>query len=129
MAAESSGGRTLEPPALFRILVRVVPTVVFTVTLPCEGFTQRVVTLELIQRAVTPSTTATMFLIAAVNAVGVGVTSPADGDTVTVFTLELVVVTLQVTAILIRSISTVMVSVTLPPPSNTAAVRAGKLAF
>lgn len=41
--------------ALFRILVRVVPTVVLPVTLPGEGFTQSVVTLELIQRAVTSS--------------------------------------------------------------------------
>lgn len=41
--------------ALFGILVRVVPTVVFPITLPCMGFTQSVVTLELIQRAVTPS--------------------------------------------------------------------------
>lgn len=41
--------------ALFRILVRVVPTVILPVTLPGEGFTQSVVTLELIHRAVTPS--------------------------------------------------------------------------
>lgn len=129
LAAESSGGRTLELPALFGILIRVVSTVILPVTLPGEGFTQSVVTLEFIQRAETPSSTATVLLIAAVHAVGVSVTPPADGDTVSVLTLELVVVTLQITAILIRSISTVVVSITLPPPGNTAAVRAGKLAF
>ena len=41
--------------ALLGILVRVVPTVVLPVTLPGERFTQSVVALELIQRAVTPS--------------------------------------------------------------------------
>lgn len=41
--------------ALFRVLVRVVSTVVLAVTLPGEGFTQSVVTLELIHRAVTHS--------------------------------------------------------------------------
>lgn len=119
----------MELPALLGVLVRVVPTVILSVTLPGEGFTQSVVTLELIQRAVTPSSTAAILFIAAVHAVGVGVTTPADGDAVSVLTLELVVVTLKVTAILIRSISTVMVSVTLPPPSNTAAIGAGKLTF
>lgn len=41
--------------ALLGVLVRVVPAVVLSVTLPGEGFTQSVVTLELVQRAVTPS--------------------------------------------------------------------------
>lgn len=41
--------------ALFRILVRVVPTVILPITLPGEGLAQSVVTLELIDRAVTPS--------------------------------------------------------------------------
>lgn len=129
LAAESSGGRTLELPALFRILIRVVPTIILPVTLPGEWFTQSVVTLELIQRAVTSCSTATVLLITTVHAVRVGITPPADGDTVSVLTLELVVVTLQITAMLIRSISTVMVSIALPPPGNTAAIRASKLTF
>lgn len=41
--------------ALLRILVRVVPTVILAVTLPGEGFTQSVVTLEHILRTVTSS--------------------------------------------------------------------------
>lgn len=41
--------------AHFWILIGVVPTVVLPVTLPGEGFTQSVVTLELIRGAVTPS--------------------------------------------------------------------------
>lgn len=47
-AAEDSGGRTLEPPAFFWILIGVVATVIFPITLPGEWFAQSVVALELI---------------------------------------------------------------------------------
>lgn len=46
------------------------------------------------------TTTVTFLLIAAIQAVHIGVTAPADGDAMAVFALELIAVTLHITAIL-----------------------------
>lgn len=101
MAAERSGGRTLEPPAFLGILIGVVPAVVLAIALPAERFTEGVVTLEFILRALTFSSVATILLIASIHAVRVSVTPPAVGNAVTALTLVLVVVTLQITTVLI----------------------------
>lgn len=47
--------KTAKLTAFFGFLIRVVPTVILSITLPGEGLAQSVVTLELIQRAVTAS--------------------------------------------------------------------------
>lgn len=46
------------------------------------------------------TSTATIFLIAAVHAVRISITPPADRNTVSILTRELVLVTLQITAML-----------------------------
>lgn len=48
-------GKTAGLTAFFGVLIRVVPTVILSITLPGEGLAQSVVTLVLIQRAVTAS--------------------------------------------------------------------------
>lgn len=93
-------------------------------------------------------------LVASVQTVSVGVAVPPERDAVAVSALVLVAVTLHLTAVLcgrqeprvsvsgeglarrekqerylVRSVSTVVVSITLPAAGNAAAVRAGELAL
>lgn len=98
--------------------------------------------------------TVTFLLVATVQTVSVSVTVPSERDAVAVFALVLVAVALHLTAVLcgrqelcvsvrgdslalrekeerylVRSVSAVVVSITLPAAGNATAVRAGKLAL
>lgn len=128
LAAERSVGGTLEFQAFLRVLIGVVTAVILAITFPGQRLAEGVVALELIEGA-SPHSGATVLLVTAIHAVSVSIAAPSQRDAVAALAMELIVVTAWLAFFLVRTISTVMIPITLPPASNATPIGTGKLTF